>query len=150
MTYHDVARRSGSDNWATPWWLVAELAAEFGPFDLDPAADEANAKAPEFYTREQNGLLLPWKGRCFLNPPYGRDIGLWLAKARTEVAVGRAELVVALVPVRTDTLWWRTHTPRAEVRYRPHRIKYVGNQSAPFASAVLVYGAGTPGKSDGE
>lgn len=35
-----------TDEWPTPQWLVDQLAAEFGPFDLDPAATPGNAKAP--------------------------------------------------------------------------------------------------------
>lgn len=74
--YMATATSSASDEWPTPQWLVDQLAAEFGPFDLDPAATAANAKAPKFYTREQDGLSQPWAGRIWLNPPYGVPVGL--------------------------------------------------------------------------
>jgi phage N-6-adenine-methyltransferase len=141
-----------TDSWATPQALVDELAAEFAPggFDLDPAADEVNHKAPAYYTREQNGLLQPWSvngkpSRVFTNPPYGRNVGLWLAKARTEVAMGRAEVVVALVAVRTGSKWWHTHViGHAEIRYLKGRVKFTRGdgpirESPPFDSAVLIY-----------
>ena len=35
-----------------------------------------------------------------MNPPYGRAIGAWMAKARAEVASGNAVRVVCLVPAR--------------------------------------------------
>ncbi len=134
-----------SDEWATPGWLADALACEFGPFDLDPAASASNAKAPRFWTREDDGLSQPWKGRVFLNPPYGPQLTRWLAKARAEVSSGNADLVVALVPVRTGTRWWAEATRDAAlVRYLPARVKF-GSTDAPqgapgFDSAVLVFG----------
>lgn len=100
--YMDVATSSASPEWPTPQWLVDSLAAEFGPFDTDPAATAYNAKAPVFYTEQDDGLAQPWKGRVWLNPPYGRTIGTWMAKACAEVANGNAERVVTLPPARVD------------------------------------------------
>ena len=45
-----------SDEWATPPEFVAALEAEFGPFDLDPCARAGSAKAPGYYTKEDDGL----------------------------------------------------------------------------------------------
>ncbi len=136
---------SASDEWPTPQWLVDTLAAEFGPFDLDPAASPDNAKAPVFFTRTDDGLAQPWKGRVWLNPPYGPQLRRWLAKARAEVAAGNAEIVVCLVPVRTGTKWWAEAVRDAAlVLFWPARIKFGstdGVHGAPgFDSAVIVYG----------
>jgi hypothetical protein len=43
-----AARRTRTGERPIPQWLVDQLAAEFGPFDLDPAAAPGNAKAPVF------------------------------------------------------------------------------------------------------
>ena len=100
MSYHETASSSASPEWPTPQWIVDQLAAEFGPFDLDPAATEDNAKAPVFYTADDDGLSRPWKGRVWLNPPYGRtdahgrSIGAWMGKAADEVRTGGADLVL--------------------------------------------------------
>ena len=40
-----------------------------------------------------------------MNPPYGRGIGQWVAKAYDTARAGHP--VVCLVPVRTDTVWWQ-------------------------------------------
>jgi hypothetical protein len=37
-----------------------------------------------YFTEVDNGLVLPWHGRVFVNPPYGREIRLWVQKARAE------------------------------------------------------------------
>ena len=78
MSYLDAVTSSATGEWPTPAWLVDQLAAEFGPFDLDPAATASNAKAPAFYTGEDDGLAQPWSGRVFCNPPYGAGIRRWI------------------------------------------------------------------------
>jgi site-specific DNA-methyltransferase (adenine-specific) len=143
----ETATRSESPEWPTPRWLVDQLAAEFGPFDTDPAATRSNAKAPIFYTIDDDGLTRPWKGRVWLNPPYGTTIAAWMAKARQEVANGNADRVVCLVPARVDTRWWRDSTRSAAlVRIWPGRIAFAdGTQPAPFPSAIIVLGS-LPGR----
>ena len=138
----DAATSSASPEWPTPQWLVDQLAAEFGPFDTDPAATASNAKAPVFYTIDDDGLAQPWKGRVWLNPPYGRTIGAWMAKARAEAANGNAERVVTLPPARVDARWWRDSVAAASlVRIWPGRIKFGDeSQSAPFPTAIIVFG----------
>jgi phage N-6-adenine-methyltransferase len=151
----EVRTSSKSDDWPTPQWLVDQLAAEFAPggFDLDPAATAETAKAAAIYTADDDGLSRPWFGRCFLNPPYGRTIGQWIRKAITEVDGGHADLVVCLVPARTDTHWWReAMAARPLVRFWPGRIRFGVDvpgysrrdvsdlHNAPFTSAVLVFG----------
>ena len=139
-SYFEAACSSATPEWPTPQWLVDQLAAEFGPFDLDPAATAQNAKAPVFYTAADDGLAQPWKGRVWLNPPYGRTIGAWMAKAAAEAAEGRAVLVCCLPPARVDTRWWRDAIAAASlVRIYPGRICF-GDQPAPFPSAVIVFG----------
>jgi site-specific DNA-methyltransferase (adenine-specific) len=51
-----------------------------------------------------------------------------------------AELVVCLVPARTDTAWWHDYAARGEVRFLRGRLRF-GNAStaAPFPSAVVVF-----------
>jgi site-specific DNA-methyltransferase (adenine-specific) len=144
MSYHDMARSTGITEWPTPQWLAGQLAAEFGPFDLDPAATAENAKAPRFYTAAVDGLSQPWHGRVFCNPPYGKvSTPAWLAKARAEVDLGHAARVVCLVPARVGTAWWRECEvdPQVFVRVIGH-IRWQADQrgEAPFDSAVIVFG----------
>jgi site-specific DNA-methyltransferase (adenine-specific) len=125
--------------WATPQPFFDRQHAEFN-FTLDACATAENAKCPAYYTPEQDGLAQPWTGRVWCNPPYGRAIGDWLAKARQSVEAGAAELVVCLVPARTDTAWWHEHTPAAEVRLLRGRLRFgTARDWAPFSSALLVF-----------
>jgi phage N-6-adenine-methyltransferase len=71
---------SATDEWATPADLFDELDREFG-FTLDVCADDWNHKTPIYYDKDTNGLEQDWHGVCFMNPPYGRQIGAWMRKA---------------------------------------------------------------------
>lgn len=121
-----------SDHWATPLDVVRGLEAEFGKFDLDPCCRGETAKAAYFYTEEDDGLSLAWNGKVFLNPPYSHPRP-WLEKAIMEIQNGHAELVVALLPVRTDTRWFHFLVKdKAEVRFIKGRIKWIGWQGTPI------------------
>lgn len=122
-----------SDHWATPPELVRALEAEFGPFDLDPCCLPDTAKAPRYYTEADNGLLRPWFGRVFLNPPYSKP-SIWLEKAISETTTtGGADLVVALLPVSSDTRWFhRLVIDKAEIRFIQGRVRFLGWERTPI------------------
>lgn len=103
---------SKSAEWETPKTFFEFMDFVFGPFQLDPAATKENAKAPRFFTKEDDGLAQEWKADAvWLNPPYGRGkVGeRWVAKAVEEVRIGHAGSVVLLLPARTDTIWFHKY-----------------------------------------
>jgi phage N-6-adenine-methyltransferase len=131
------------DDWATPWPLVRELEAEFGAFELDPAATSESAKAPRFFTKTQDGLGQPWApAHVFLNPPYS-DVETWIRKAILEA--DRGGLVVAVLPARTDRNWWHDLlTPNAEIRFQRGRQRFIGPDGTTigrpvFATAIAIF-----------
>lgn len=135
-----VMGSSRSVEWHTPRALFEELAAEFGGFDLDPCCTSASALCSTFYTREDDGLAKPWSGHVFMNPPYGKTIGRWMAKAWEESQ--RGALVVCLVPARVDTRWWHdiVMASGAEVRFPRGRVTFANAENpAPFPVAIVVF-----------
>lgn len=78
---------SKTDMWATPQAFFDKLHAEFD-FETDVCATPVNAKCGQYYTPEQDGLKQEWRGRCWMNPPYGRGIGEWVRKAYETAAGG--------------------------------------------------------------
>jgi len=141
---------SATPEWATPMSVFAPLDAEFG-FTLDTAATAENAKCAAFYTVDQDGLKQPWTGRVWCNPPYGRAIPAWVRRGRQAAESCEADLVVMLLPARTDTAWWQENVQAErkppypwvrEIIFRRGRIKFVGTLrgSAPFPSAIVVFG----------
>lgn len=86
-----------NDRWLTPLPLIEAL----GTFDLDPCGAPGHATAETVWTPEEvgDGLSVPWFGRVWLNPPYGRTMVDWMRQlalhgtgtalifARTETAL---------------------------------------------------------------
>ena len=129
--------------WGTPQALFDALHAEFH-FTLDVCASAANAKLLRYYTEADNGLLQPWAGeRCFMNPPYGREIYAWTARARREAAQGT--LVVGLLPASTDLAWWHDDVVghAKDLRWLRGRVRYETGgpyrASGFFPSVIVVW-----------
>lgn len=138
--------KSKKVDWGTPEGLFDALDRELGPFDLDVAAGDDLHVCDRYYTEALDGLTLPWEGRVWCNPPYGRGIGRWLQRGRLAAAEGEAAIVVFLVPAYTSPGWWHDHVldaernGEAEIRYLRGRLKFKGAKTgAPFASAVVIY-----------
>jgi site-specific DNA-methyltransferase (adenine-specific) len=143
-----VGFSSKSGEWDTPQAFFDKLDEQFG-FTLDACASKANAKCNKYFTEEQDGLAQSWKGQTvFVNPPYGRGIGVWLEKGYKE-SKQHNTLVVMLVPARTDTKWWHDYIMKAkEVHLVRGRLKFGGSDNAaPFPSAVVVFHSNTLYKS---
>jgi hypothetical protein len=117
-------------------------------FDLDPCSptkdrDRAPVRARRYFAEADDGLSRPWKGAIYMNPPYGRPIADWMAKAAAEAAAGRAKPVIALVPARVDTQWWHESVvdAGATVALLKGRLRFggEGGSVAPFASALALW-----------
>ena len=126
---------SETDVWSTPQDFYNKINLEFD-FELDVCALPENAKCPNYFTPEQDGLAQDWTGACWCNRPYGREIGKWVKKASESKAI-----VVCLVPARTDTAWWHDYAMKAdEIRFIRGRLKFGNSKnSAPFPSALLIF-----------
>jgi len=136
---HDALRTSTTEEWETPAALFHAVQAEFA-LEIDVCASDNNAKLPHFWTREDDALAQQWAPRrCWMNPPYGRRIYLWVRKASQEAA--RGALIVGLIPARTETDWWCTWVLNAsEIRFIPRRLRFSQWQTgAPFPSAVVIW-----------
>jgi phage N-6-adenine-methyltransferase len=127
-----------TDLWATPQAFFDRCNERFGPFDLDVCATDENAKCARYFTAEDDGLSLPWNGKCWMNPPYGREIGRWMKKAYESSLAGAT--VVCLVPARTDTAWWHDFATKGRIEFIRGRLKFGGSpNSAPFPSALVIF-----------
>jgi phage N-6-adenine-methyltransferase len=130
--------------WGTPQNFFEQQAAQYGPFDLDVCAVASNAKCENFLSPLEDALKQSWHGVCWMNPPYGHDIGKWILKAWKESCLpGHAKRVVCLLPARTDTRWWQDYVQKyaSKIEFIRGRIKFEGAQyNAPFPSAIAVFG----------
>jgi len=128
---------SKTDLWATPQEFFDKYNALYG-FNLDVCANQDNAKCSNFFSIENNGLEQEWRGSCWMNPPYGREIIHWMRKAYESSLCGAT--VVCLVPARTDTKWWHEYAMKGDIEFIKGRLKFGNSKnSAPFPSAVIVF-----------
>lgn len=100
MFGEDVARPGHkSVEWYTPGWIFDAMAIDF---DTDPASPHdmpSAVPAATKYTVFDNGLAQPWRGRVWMNPPYGPTTGQWVDRF---IDHGHG---IALVFSRTDASW---------------------------------------------
>lgn len=131
--------------WATPPHVFKVLHEEFD-FTLDVAASDKQHVLERYFTAADDGLSKSWAGeRCYMNPPYGRDMSKWIEKANYET-MNKCPLVVGLLPVRASTKWFHNHVlPNAEIRFIKGRLKFGSKKkskkldSAPFASMIVIW-----------
>lgn len=130
-----------TDVWLTPRFILDTL----GPFDLDPCSAPNPTLWPtarKHITLPDNGLLLPWEGRVWCNPPYGRETVHWLRKLADH---GRG---TALIFARTETeMFFETVWRRASAilffegrLYFHHANGDRANANAGAPSCLVAYG----------
>jgi site-specific DNA-methyltransferase (adenine-specific) len=90
----------------------------------------------------KTGLIADWEPRVFCNPPYGAALPGWISKGAEEVDAGRVELIVWLLPARTDTRWFHDLIlPRSsEIRFLRGRLHFNEGGRATFPSLISVWG----------
>lgn len=142
---------SATEVWGTPQDLFDKLNQVFR-FQLDVCALAHNAKCPDYFTPEQDGLAQTWGNRpCWMNPPYGRrggGIDAWVTKAWQESRKGSQ--VLCLIPARVDTRYFQDVVfPYASaVCFMRGRLRFTDKtgqtqDAAPFPSALVVFGGCT-------
>jgi DNA N-6-adenine-methyltransferase (Dam) len=138
MFSHDRVE-GGKEEWLTPPVILKT----FGPFDLDPCAPAHRPwpMATHHYTAEDNGLIKPWTGLVFCNPPYGPKTGKWLARCAEH------NNCIALVFARTDTAAFQKFVfPKAasffffSKRLSFYHVDGRGGGNAGAPSVLIAYG----------
>lgn len=161
-----VAPLTGTNEYYTPRWLITAAHKVLGGIDLDPATNaEAQAiiQARRHYTVVDNGLIQPWAGRVWCNPPYSDPLP-WVQKLighyrDGDVSAGVLLLNVAGTPEWAQMLWnggysvcivskriafWRTDDHAREhkrTNMYDQFIWYLGRHRRRFADVFGQYGA---------
>jgi hypothetical protein len=130
--------RGFTDEWLTPPEIIKAL----GYFDLDPCCPEVMPwrTAVREITSVQDGLRVLWRGRVWLNPPYGPRAETFLRKM-AEHGNG-----IALVCARTETEWfhdyvWDAATALLFLRGRLHFYDMSGKRAKGNAGGPSVLAA---------
>jgi len=132
-----------NNNWATPEYFYKPLNDRFD-FDFDPCPLNTGE-----INKENDGLLIEWGERNFVNPPYSRALKEAFVKKALQVSQN-GSLCVLLIPVSTSTaLFHDVILPNAkEIEFVRRRIKfkgvnsfgeYVDNRSPMHDSMIVIF-----------
>lgn len=137
---HDDANNK-SVEWYTPPWIFEGLGLTFDLDPCQPAAGIPWIPANKRYSLVDDGLVSPWDGKVWLNPPYGKHTTAWLKKMH-EHRNG-----IALVFARTDCAWAHDYIFNADaILFLSGRVKFVdglgvtGNSGAGCGSMLAAWG----------
>ncbi len=120
-----VSSKYKSNEWFTQSRYIEAARQVLGGIDLDPAsclAANQTVKATRYYTKEQDGLQQPWRGRTFLNPPYSRTnaargmesgnrpksiMQAWINKLISEYRCGNVPAAILLTKADPKQIWFQ-------------------------------------------
>lgn len=157
----------------TPASIIARVCQAFrltgapvfvpGIIALDPCAPTYSPPSffAERYVREaENGLLIEWVDRTFVNPPF-EDLIPWLEKAM--IAAAQGHRIVLLVPLRSHRPWFRAAMRSTRSRERggvslhgggvvfEGGVRFEGHKAnAPFPLVLLCWNCIVPGDTTGD
>ena len=75
-----------------------------------------------------------------LNPPYGREIDVWIAKLVEEYDAGSVSEALALIPARVDTTVPAPRPVPVLLRMGPAHVRRCSRIRLPFRAAVVYLG----------
>ena len=137
MSLNKAVFSSISVEWRTPQWIF-DYYNDMYYFDIDLCATYANRMCDQYFSIEDDALTKTWRGKCWLNPPYGRSISKWVKKAYESSKKGA--LIVCLLPARTDTIWFHEYCIKGEIDFIKGRLRFNNSDSnAPFPSCVVTF-----------
>lgn len=135
----NVLHSSNTNEWYTPPEIIRFCKDILGEeIELDPASC---AKAQEivgakrYYTKEDDGLSMPWGARTvFCNPPYGRQVGKWVDKMHEAYYSSSVEEEfyqgLMLVNATPDRRWFQRGLESCDrVFFFTRRIKFLDSKT---------------------
>jgi ParB family chromosome partitioning protein len=145
---------TGENEWFTPESYITLVRKVLGGIDLDPATSAVAQKivrARKFHTEETDGLKHNWRGRVWLNPPYGQPtIQNFVSKMVAEYKAKRVIAAIMLTHNFTDTTWFHDAVNTAKVicftRGRVKFYKADGSIAAPTQGQAFFYFGRNPAR----
>jgi hypothetical protein len=142
-----VQHNSGENEWYTPAPYIDAARSVMGAIDLDPASCEvanATVQASMFFTKDDDGLTKPWRGRLWMNPPYEKGlIDKFATKMADSVRAGDVVEACVLVNNATETQWFDAMASVASALCFPKgRVRFLspsGEKGAPLQGQAVIY-----------
>jgi ParB family chromosome partitioning protein len=117
----------------TPPEILNAARAVLGDIDLDPASCEdaqQNVMAHRYYTQHDDGLTKTWRGRVWLNPPYGKTNGrsnqdIWAQRLVAEYQEGNISAAILLVKAALGYKWFEELFREWPVCFARDRLSFI-------------------------
>ena len=130
--------------WYTPRHIFDAIGVQF---DLDPCSPGKDivpwVPANECYSWAlgQDGMMLPWSGNVWMNPPYGKNTAAWFERLALH-GTG-----IALLFARTDAAWFHRFIVMADaICFVKGRIRFISEDNArSYAENESFMPTDTPG-----
>lgn len=132
-TFSTLTKSHNSAEYQTPIDFFDKLNKIFD-FKCDPCTtEENNLQVEYFFTKDEDGLTSPWPDNTFINPPFGRQVGIikWINKMKYEAKTHPQYVYVMLLPARVETSWFQDHIynkwfgPCNDIYFVKGRLKFV-------------------------
>lgn len=107
--------KSDKIEYSTPQKLYDFINKEFN-FEIDVCASESNKKCNKYFNVKMDGLKQNWTGKCWMNPPFNKELKKWVIKAKQESEKHKS-IICCLIPVRSNTNWWKECCESSEIRF---------------------------------
>ena len=125
----EIQGTRNSDDYATPKHFYEKINREFN-FSYDPCP----------FQSDFDGLQTDWVGNIYVNPPYS-NIEPFIIKGLQELKKS-ANVVVYLIPVRSDTKYWHNLIMKYanEIRFVKGRLNFNDAKSpSPFPVCLIIF-----------
>ncbi len=138
-------------DYGTPWELIHAVEKRWGQLHVDLAASDHNAKAPYYFTAEDDFLnqadwwgVTPVNSLAWLNPPF-ENLGPWMAKCKADAEKGAK--IIMLVPASVGSEWFAQYVwGQARVIGLRPRITFEGCKDPyPKDCILILWGIEEPG-----
>jgi hypothetical protein len=162
---HQLLNSSASAEWFTPACYIKAVREVLGAIDLDPASSLAAnriVQAAHYFTETDNGYTREWRGKLFLNPPYGwcypdgrrkekggiSSQGHWTRRLIEQYRAGTVTEAILLINANTGEQWFQALWD-FPICFVNHRIQFIPGEGTdprkqPTKSNAFVYFGGEP------
>lgn len=147
-----VDKRCISTEWYTPPEILEPVRKLFwGRISCDPCTSYTNPTIADrigYLDGEypKDGLKMSWEDNTFVNPPYGKELYLWIEKTVCEAKKGYKIVLLVSASSRWDQKkWQRIYSPELTTFVMPiGRVKFLDSQgvrhkSPPYPSVLYFY-----------
>lgn len=138
---------TGEVEWYTPPEYIEAARKVMGSIDTDPCTSvlaQQLVQAETWYTIHDNGLVNPWHGNVWMNPPYAAKlIKPFVEKLIANLDDGAVSQAIMLTHCNSDTEWYHRAWSKCKAFCQTRgRVKFYnanGKASSPTHGHVFIY-----------